>query len=105
MRQYGWAPSTRLFEAAASGACTISDTWPGLDSLFEPDREVLLADSCADVLRHLDGLSDARRRALGRAARERVLREHTYEQRARQVDMAFNRAIFSQGELKWANAS
>jgi spore maturation protein CgeB len=105
MRQYGWAPSTRLFEAAACGACIISDTWPGLDALFEPDAEVLLADTCAEVLRHLDALSDARRTALGHAARDRVLREHTYDQRALQVEMAFNRAISSERELKWANAS
>jgi spore maturation protein CgeB len=105
MRQYGWAPSTRLFEAAACGACIISDTWPGLDALFAPDREVLLADTCADVLHHLDGLSDERRNAIGLAARERVLREHTYEQRALQVEIALNRAISKRRELGWANVS
>ena len=36
---------------------------------------------------------------------ERVLREHTYDHRALQVDMAFNRARSSERELKWANAS
>jgi spore maturation protein CgeB len=105
MRQYGWAPSTRLFEAAASGACIITDTWPGLDVLFEPGREVLLADTCTEVLRHLDGLSEARRAAVGQAARERVLREHTYEQRALQVEIAFNRTVSRERELGWANAS
>jgi spore maturation protein CgeB len=105
MRQYGWAPSTRLFEAAASGACIISDTWPGLEVLFEPDREVLLADTCVEVLRHLDALSQAQRAAIGQAARERVLREHTYDQRALQVEIAFNRAVSKERELGWVNAS
>jgi spore maturation protein CgeB len=101
MRQYGWAPSTRLFEAAASGACIISDTWPGLDSLFEPDAEVLLANTCDEVLRHIVALSPERRAAIGFAARERVLREHTYEQRAAQVETAFERAL----RAEWASAS
>jgi spore maturation protein CgeB len=108
MRQYGWSPSTRLFEAAASGACIISDTWPGLDVLFEPDTEVLAADTCQEVLGHLERLSPERRAAIGAAARERVLREHTYEQRAIQVEAALTRAVSSRQELtqpQWANAS
>jgi spore maturation protein CgeB len=101
MRQYGWAPSTRLFEAAASGACVISDRWPGLDALFEPDRDVLLADTRLEVLQHLEALTPERRAAIGTAARARVLREHTYDQRAIQVEAAFERAESRQ----WVNAS
>jgi hypothetical protein len=93
VRAYGWAPSTRLFEAAASGACIISDIWPGLDELFEPDVEVLLADSRQDVLRHLDQLSPARQTRIGAAARDRVLREHTYGCRAEQVEAALQRCL------------
>jgi spore maturation protein CgeB len=93
MRAYGWAPSTRLFEAAASGACIISDTWPGLDELFEPDVEVLLADNRQDVLRHLDQLSPVRQTRIGAAARDRVLREHTYGCRAEQVETAIRRCL------------
>src|SRR5205823_1666352 len=48
MRNYGWAPSTCLFQAAACGAC-ISDTWSGLEQLLEPDKEVLLAEDRQDV--------------------------------------------------------
>ncbi len=98
MRQYGWSPSTRVFEAAASGACIISDTWDGLDTLLTPDREVLLADSRDDVLRHLS-LPEQQRKAVGVAARERVLREHTYAQRALQVESAIQRVS------EWASAS
>jgi spore maturation protein CgeB len=104
MRKYGWAPSTRLFEAAACGACIISDTWPGLDQLFAPDAEVLLAENCSDVLRHLAELSRERRAAIGTAARERVLRDHTYERRAEQVEAALERAIAPR-QRQWASAS
>jgi spore maturation protein CgeB len=106
MRQYGWAPSTRLFEAAACGACIISDTWPGLDSFLAPDREVLLAENGADVLRQLDSLSGARRAAVGAAARARVITDHTYERRAVQVEQAFDRSMASSREVRqWANVS
>ena len=69
MRDYGWSPSTRLFEAAASGACIVSDTWPGLESLFDPDAEVLLAETRADILHHLTSLSAERRAAVGKPRR------------------------------------
>jgi spore maturation protein CgeB len=93
MRRYGWSPASRLFEAAACGACIISDTWPGLDSLLEPGREVLLASTRADVAAHLDALTPERREAIGRAARQRVLREHTFTNRAEQVDRAISAAM------------
>src|ERR687886_2311794 len=79
MRRYGWSPSTRLFEAAACGACIVSDTWPGLAELLTPETEVLLAESRADVLRHLATLTPTRRQQIGDAARQRVLAEHTYQ--------------------------
>jgi spore maturation protein CgeB len=93
MRRYGWAPSTRMFEAAACGACMISDTWPGLDQLFAPESEILLAETRYDVLAQLDGLSAVRRASIGAAARARVLRDHTYERRAAQVEAAIERCL------------
>src|SRR5207248_6346323 len=64
MRRYGWSPASRLFEAAACGACIMSDTWPGLETLLEPGREVLLADTHAQVVAHLDTLTADRRAAI-----------------------------------------
>jgi spore maturation protein CgeB len=80
----GWSPSVRLFEAGACGVAVISDWWEGLDAFFEPEREILLAEDGDDVLRHL-ALPESRRRAIGAAARARVLREHTAEGRAREL--------------------
>jgi len=96
MRQYGWAPSTRLFEAAA---CIISDRWPGLQAVFEPDQQVLLADCREDVSRQLELFSPERRAAIGAAARRRVLADHTYERRAAQVEHILGRVG------SWASAS
>ncbi|HEY1297251.1 MAG TPA: glycosyltransferase [Chloroflexota bacterium] len=99
MRTYGWSPASRLFEAAACGACIISDTWPGLPDLLEPGREVLLADSRQDVEAHLDALSPARRIAIGSAARARVLAEHTFAHRASQLTAVLEGVLSSQ----WAS--
>jgi len=93
MRAYGWSPASRLFEAAACGACIITDTWPGLESVLEPGREVLLANSRADVEAHLDGLAAERRGAIGSAARKRVLSEHTFARRAAQLNAALERTL------------
>ncbi len=82
----GFSPSVRLFEAAACGTPIISDAWPGLETLFEPGREILLASSPDEVLRHLRECPEARRRALGAAARARVLRAHTAAHRALELE-------------------
>ncbi|HEX8556271.1 MAG TPA: glycosyltransferase [Sphingomonas sp.] len=80
----GWSPSVRLFEAAACATPIISDRWAGLDQLFAPGREIILADTAADVIAALDG--DAGE--LGQAARTRVLGRHTAAIRATELEIA-----------------
>jgi spore maturation protein CgeB len=96
MAAVGWAPSVRLFEAAACGTPIISDPWPGLDSLFKPDAEILITDRDADVLAAVRGLSEGRRRRIGAAARERVLNAHTAEHRAQELERYFDEALRQQ---------
>ncbi|HET6399510.1 MAG TPA: glycosyltransferase, partial [Candidatus Thermoplasmatota archaeon] len=86
MAEYGHSPPTRIFEAAGAGACIITDAWPGVEEFFEPGREILVAGSGEAVARLLRALDPAKARAIGAAARRRALREHTYTQRALQVD-------------------
>jgi spore maturation protein CgeB len=81
MAQMGWCPSGRLFEAAACGVPVLSDDWEGLDHFFTPDTEILVARKESDALAALD-LPDAELERIGRAARERVMTEHTSERRA-----------------------
>jgi spore maturation protein CgeB len=82
----GWSPSVRLFEAAACGVPVISDRWDGLERYFEPRREILLADGTEEVARILTRTPEEERRAIGRRARERVLRDHTAAVRAEQLE-------------------
>jgi spore maturation protein CgeB len=85
MASYGFSPPTRIFEAAGAGACLITDAWEGIESFLTPDREVLMAKDADDVARHLRALNKEKARAIGNAARQRVLAEHTYRHRALQV--------------------
>ena len=86
MARYGFSPATRVFEAAGSGACLITDTWQGIELFLEPGREILVAHDGAEVASLLDTLTPEGARRIGQAALRRVLREHTYKHRARQVD-------------------
>jgi spore maturation protein CgeB len=82
----GYSPSVRLFEAAACGTPIISDWWAGLDTLFAPGSEVLVARSPEDTLRYVHELDEAERRAIGERARARVLADHTAAHRAAELE-------------------
>jgi spore maturation protein CgeB len=85
MVRAGYSPSIRLFEAASCGAPLISDVWTGLDDLFSPGAEICLAKGAEDVLRAL-AMDEAASRAIGEAARRRVIAEHTPERRAETLE-------------------
>jgi spore maturation protein CgeB len=93
MKEAGWSPSVRLFEAAACATPVISDWWPGLDELFLPGEEILVAASAREVHEILMGMSDWSRKRLGQAARARVMAEHTAERRAEELEQAYLEAM------------
>lgn len=86
MAACGFSPATRIFEAAGAAACLITDAWDGIELFLEPGREVLVARDSEDVAFHLGSLTEGRARAIGHAARRRVLAAHTYAERARLVE-------------------
>lgn len=86
MIRAGYAPSVRLFEAAACGTPIISDYWEGLDSFFAFDSEILVARSTRDTLDILQQLSEEERKAIGERARQKVLARHTAAHRALEVE-------------------
>lgn len=85
MARYGFSPPTRVFEAAGAGACLLTDAWKGIEDFLEPGQEVLVAHNGNDVITHLERLEHRRARQIGEAARRRVLAQHTYAHRARQL--------------------
>ncbi|MDX2162292.1 MAG: glycosyltransferase [bacterium] len=88
MAAYGFSPPTRVFEVAGAGGCLISDAWMGIETFLTPGDEMLTAAHGGEVAALLAGLSPDRARAIGAAARRRVLAEHTYAHRAAQVEIA-----------------
>ncbi|MFN2628425.1 MAG: glycosyltransferase [Gaiellaceae bacterium] len=86
MASNGFSPATRVFEAAGAGACLITDAWEGIEFFLEPADEVLVAHDGAEVAATLEALTPDAARAIGEAARRRILAEHTYARRAAQVE-------------------
>lgn len=78
----GWSPSVRLFEAGACATPIISDKWRGIDDLFEPANEIILAETTDEVVAALR--EDAA--AMGERARGTVLAHHSAERRAEQLE-------------------
>jgi spore maturation protein CgeB len=86
MARYGFSPATRVFEAAGAGACIITDAWLGIEAFLDPESEILVARSGEEVAAQLDALDPTRAARIGQAARRRVLAEHTYTERATQLE-------------------
>jgi spore maturation protein CgeB len=93
MATAGFSPATRVFEAAGAGACLITDAWEGLEHFLTPGTEVLVARDSQDVVEHVTALRPEKARGIGAAARARVLREHTYDRRALEVNDLFRAAL------------
>jgi glycosyltransferase involved in cell wall biosynthesis len=79
--------TSRLFELASSGATIVSNPYEGIDRWFEPGRELVVVHSAEEAeATYRELLADpAAAEELGRNARERVLDEHTYAERARRL--------------------
>jgi spore maturation protein CgeB len=87
MASTGYSPATRVFEAAGAGACLITDAWVGLELFLKEGEEVLVARDGKDVADHVEALTPERARAIGDAARARIMAEHTYTRRGAEVDI------------------
>jgi spore maturation protein CgeB len=79
--------TARPFELASSGAAIVSNPHEGIESWFEPGRELVVVDSAEEaVTAYRELVADpGQAEEMGRRARERVLDEHTYAHRARRL--------------------
>jgi spore maturation protein CgeB len=89
MAARGYSPATRIFEAAGAASCIVTDAFDGIESFLEPGEEVLVARDGREVAGWLRALTPKTARAIGERARDRVLREHTYQGRAAETDELF----------------
>lgn len=76
--------SMRPFELAAMGCAIVANPYDGIESWFEPGKEVLIVSDAAEAEERYRYLltHDSERLAMGAAARQRVLKEHTFRHRA-----------------------
>lgn len=89
------AGNMRLFEATGTGACLLTDRKSNLSELFQPDVEVATYGSreeCAEKVKFLL-THDEERKAIGAAGQRRVMRDHTFEQRAVRLDNLIRQAF------------
>ena len=79
--------SSRPFELAAMGACIVANPYLGIEEWFEPGKEVILVNSAEEAIERYQYLlsHDSERKAIGSAARQRVLNQHTFRSRAREL--------------------
>lgn len=81
MIKAGYSPSVRLFEAAACGVPIISDYWDGIESIFRPEKEILIARTSSEVSHYFKSISEEERKNIGERARQKILKSHTAKAR------------------------
>lgn len=79
--------SSRPFELASMGACMVCNPYEGIETWFEPEKELIVVHSTDEAVERYTWLlsHDDARLKMGQAARERFLKEHTFRHRARQL--------------------
>ena len=83
--RYGHGANLRVFELAALGTPQLCDAKADISPLFAPDREIVLYRDIAELRAQVERMrrDPAWRASLGAAARQRVLADHTWENRLR----------------------
>jgi len=79
--------SSRPFELASMGACMVCNPYEGIETWFEPEKELIVVHSAEEAIERYTWLlnHDDARLKMGQAARERFLKEHTFRHRAQQL--------------------
>ncbi len=82
--------TARPFELAAFGACIVSQPYEGIEEWFDVGKELLIARSAHEAKEIYRSLIDDEHTAsdFGLHARERILQDHTFHHRAREVTAA-----------------
>lgn len=89
------ASNMRLYEATGVGSCLLTDWKSNLGELFEDGVEVVSyksADECIEKVDYLLANEDARR-AIATAGQRRTLRDHSFDNRAVQLDQIIQTAL------------
>lgn len=79
--------TTRLFELASFGACIVSQPYNGIDEWFDVGKELVVVNSEDEAVEAYEWLLESgdERLQMGERARQRILKDHTYRNRAQTV--------------------
>jgi spore maturation protein CgeB len=79
--------NSRVFELASLGCCVVTNPSSGLKDFFEPDKEMVVVIDAKDAIDKYKWLLSSKedREMIGKAARQRVIKEHTYLDRAQKI--------------------
>lgn len=79
--------TARPFELAAFGACIVSQPYNGIEEWFEEGKEIVTIKNENEILSIFQYLldSDDECKRMGKCARKRILKDHTYYQRASSI--------------------
>jgi len=83
--------NSRIFELASLGCCVVSNPCRTLQQYFEVNKEILVAKDDKEAIETYKWLisSHEERTKIGRSARDRILKDHTYLHRAREFVRLF----------------
>jgi len=82
-----YAATMRIFEASGSGLCLLLENKKNVQDLFEIDKEIITYNSFNEAIEKIKWLLDNEQKLLetGKAAQARVLKDHTYDNRAEEL--------------------
>jgi spore maturation protein CgeB len=83
----GYSNNMRLYEATGCGTLMIVDLGRNLQSIFEPDKEVITyrsAEECVEAVRHALS-APAAAAEIAAAGQRRTLSEHSYVRRTAEL--------------------
>lgn len=99
-----YASNMRLYEATGVGSCLLTDWRPNLPELFDPETEVVTyetAEECIEKVEYLLG-HEEQRQSISRAGQKRALRDHTFDNRAVQLDDLIRATPISKSKMQFA---
>ena len=89
------ASNMRLYEATGVGTCLLTDWKENLPEFFEPDTEIVTyrsVDECVEKVQWLLA-HPQQREQIAKAGQARTLKDHTFAQRAIQLDEIIRKAL------------
>ena len=98
----GYSVNFRMFEATGMGALLVTEQGKNTSDLFEPGKDVLTYASVSEAVQVLKtALADFDKyESVAAAGQQRTLTEHTYEQRAAEIDKVLRRLLGTSGNQR-----